>query len=356
MLAKRFLILLLVIGLSVLAVGCSDDDDDDDPAVDEFTVMTDAGDDYFTTYKTTGGSGVNVSIDQVFDWLTNSDPADDPFIVDWRTAELFAAGHIEGNDPSLTVNWNIADLDDHFDDLPTDRLIVNVCWTGHLASYATATMNLLAKDPDYAGIEAANLLFAMCSVTSDPNFIPQTTGWVDQIAQDEWVNALVTTTNDLTTTYDFPSLDTGYSNIADIIKARHDAAYGGGWAISADDVFGAPDDYFVINYWPTARYEDPGHIPGAYCIQPAPNNELTASGKLEYLPTDKTIVVYCYTGQTSTQVTAYLRLLGYDAKSLRFGMNGFAYQEMVDRGWAHYTEPTNDYSAIIKSTGTIASN
>jgi rhodanese-related sulfurtransferase len=38
------------------------------------------------------------------------------------------------------------------------------------------------------------------------------------------------------------------------------------------------------------------------------------------LPTDKTIIVYCYTGQTASQTTAILRLLGYDAYNLSGGM------------------------------------
>ena len=38
------------------------------------------------------------------------------------------------------------------------------------------------------------------------------------------------------------------------------------------------------------------------------------------LPTDKTIVVYCYSGQTAGQVVAGLRLSGFDAVSLRGGM------------------------------------
>lgn len=343
MLSNRFLILLLIIGLAVFAVGCSDDDDDDDPpAVDEFTVLTDAGDVYYTSYTTTGGMGVNVTIDQVFDWLTNSDTSDDPFLIDWRAAEDYQAAHIMG-----AVNWAIGDLDDHFDDLPQDQLIVNICYSGQNASYATATMNLLAQDPDYAGIEAVNLKFAMCAVTTDTDFIPKTDRWMGQVESDEWVNALETTPHTLTTEYDFPMIDTGYSNLSEIIEARFDdaLALGGGWGISADEVFSNSDNYFVVNYWPEDRYLDPGHVPGAYYM--APGGDLQQSAKLKYLPTDQTIVVYCYTGQTSAQVVAYLRLLGYDAKSLLYGTNGFAYDEMVSRGWPNYHEPTNDYSAII---------
>jgi hypothetical protein len=41
-------------------------------------------------------------------------------------------------------------------------------------------------------------------------------------------------------------------------------------------------------------------------------------------------VVYCYTGQTSAFTAAYLRILGYNAKSLLFGTNGMIYNEMLD--------------------------
>jgi rhodanese-related sulfurtransferase len=38
------------------------------------------------------------------------------------------------------------------------------------------------------------------------------------------------------------------------------------------------------------------------------------------IPSDKTVVVYCYTGQTAGQTVAALRMLGYDAVSLNGGM------------------------------------
>ena len=34
------------------------------------------------------------------------------------------------------------------------------------------------------------------------------------------------------------------------------------------------------------------------------------------------VITYCYTGQTSAVVTAWLQVLGYDAYSMTFGMNG----------------------------------
>ena len=52
---------------------------------------------------------------------------------------------------------------------------------------------------------------------------------------------------------------------------------------------------------------------------------------LKTLPTDKTIAVYCYTGQASSFMAAYLRLLGYDSKSLLYVTNGMIYDKCAEK-------------------------
>ncbi|MFA6234039.1 MAG: rhodanese-like domain-containing protein, partial [Bacteroidota bacterium] len=87
---------------------------------------------------------------------------------------------------------------------------------------------------------------------------------------------------------------------------------------------------YVINYWAEADYLALGHIPGSY--QYTPKADFKLSTFLKTLPTNKTIVVYCYTGQTSANVAAILRVMGYDAKSLAYGTNGLIWQRMKDNG------------------------
>jgi rhodanese-related sulfurtransferase len=48
------------------------------------------------------------------------------------------------------------------------------------------------------------------------------------------------------------------------------------------------------------------------------------------LSTEIPNVLYCYTGQTSAYASGYLRLLGYDARSLLFGTNGMVYDLMLE--------------------------
>ena len=54
--------------------------------------------------------------------------------------------------------------------------------------------------------------------------------------------------------------------------------------------------------------------------------------KFSDLPKDETFVVHCYSGQTAGQAVAILRLLGYDAVSLKSGMGTPA---TGGSGWAN---------------------
>lgn len=57
---------------------------------------------------------------------------------------------------------------------------------------------------------------------------------------------------------------------------------------------------------------------------------------LSTLPTNQTIVPFCFTGQHSAFVTAYLNIIGYDAKSLLYGANSFMNGEMITRDAKKY--------------------
>ena len=75
---------------------------------------------------------------------------------------------------------------------------------------------------------------------------------------------------------------------------------------------------FINNYFSETDYTGFGHITGAQRILPL----TLAGGEYTNLDADAKIVTYCYTGQTSAVITACLNVLGYDAYSLTFGMNG----------------------------------
>lgn len=245
----------------------------------------------------------------------------DVYIVDLRKAADFDAGHIPN-----AHNVELGDILTHLNnaDLSEIDKIAMVCYTGQTAGFATSLLRLMGYD------NAFSLKWGMSS-------------WNEEFAG-KWKNNLgnmyatqfTSDANIKAAEGELPKMSTGQEMGQDILEARvntlltspdegFDAA-----KISSQEVFSNPDNYYIINYWPEAHYEDPGHIPGA--IQYTPKQSLALNTSLKTLPTDKTVVVYCYTGQTSAFLTAYLRLLGYDAKSLVFGANGMIYDNMAEIG------------------------
>ncbi len=46
-----------------------------------------------------------------------------------------------------------------------------------------------------------------------------------------------------------------------------------------------------------------------------------------------TNIFYCYTGQTAGAAIAYLTVLGYDVKSIKFGFNNIYWSELPGHKW-----------------------
>lgn len=69
-----------------------------------------------------------------------------------------------------------------------------------------------------------------------------------------------------------------------------------------------------------------GHPKGAVYYDPA--NDFKASTYLLTLPVDRQIFVYSYNGQRSAYINAYLRLLGYNVRSIEFGGVSMFYNQL----------------------------
>jgi rhodanese-related sulfurtransferase len=299
---KKLILFLLSLTLVLFFAACSDDSTEPEEKVNEFDLVTAVGDVYLTDYTTPDGSPVNVSIGSVFTLLTDGNTSNDPYILDYRGAADFATGHITG-----AVNIALGDLMDHLEDIPDGKMVLNVCYTGQNASVATAVLNML-------GYDAQNLLYGMCSVTDNPNVISGTDKWKTQITGADEYTLNKDDAGAPPSRTGFPTLSTGKKTAEEIIMERFSTAASGWGKPFETDVLINKDNYFIVNYWSATDYATIGHIEGAY--QFTPNLSLQKAEDLELLPTDQPIVIYCWTGQTSAQVAAYLRILGYDAYSL----------------------------------------
>lgn len=243
------------------------------------------------------------------------------YIIDLRAAADFTAGHIDG-----AKNVTVAGLLDHIKTLNManyDRVVL-VCYTGQTSAFGTALMRLMGYDKVFS------LKFGMSSwaATFAENY------WKRNIGNAQAAAFVKTPSPPKNPVGSLPALNTGKTTGPEILEARVRELLNTGYAaatISHTTLFSNLSNYYIINYWPESQYLDPGHIPGA--IQYTPRVDLKSTTNLKTLPTDKTIVLYCYTGQTSSFVAAeYLRLLGYDAKSLLYGASALIYDQMVAKG------------------------
>jgi len=232
-----------------------------------------------------------------------ADDLNGKYIVDIRSAADFTKGHIAGAkniafgsllDEAVTAETNGQDM-------------VIVCYTGQTACYGVSLLRLAGYSNTQAlkwGMSGWNAQFDVWSTK------------IDNIAKDH-ANWSYETAPALSA-YGNPLVITDEESGADILMARIKTVLAeGAKTVSAADVLNAPENYFINNYFNENDYSAFGHIKGAYRILPL----TLANGAVSNLDPAAKICTYCYTGQTSAVVTAYLRVLGFDAHSVLFGMN-----------------------------------
>lgn len=314
---KLFNLLYLLIAASIMFfnVGCSSDDETPPvvpPAVNESEVLVqylEANTDFINTTAPAMITATDVNA------LIN-DPT--VAILDIRSATDFAAGHIQG-----AVNLTVANLLSYYqtNNLSTKSKVVVACYTGQTAGFGTGILRLAG----YTNV--FDLKWGMCSWSSP-------TSWNN--AKNNGQNNPITkqtTANAKNTAGSLPTLSTTKTTGSEILASRLATLSTEGFDAAKIDrttLYANLSNYYIVNYWSEADYNT-GHIEGA--IQYTPKADLKLSTFLKTLPTNKTIVVYCYTGQTSSQLVVFLRALGYDAKSLLFGANNLFYDTMPGTKW-----------------------
>jgi rhodanese-related sulfurtransferase len=301
------LIMLLFAMLMIVFTGCKDDPPP--VTVDYFDVMT--------TYMADNGMDLS---DITSEWIISADAVNTAgienfYIIDMRSADDFnTIGHIEGAHNTTLGNVLTEAAN-------ADKPILLVCYTGQTASHAHVALRLSGYT------DCKVLMFGMSSWNSACD------SWTANTANIGTGNANWSATNTIETTLTFsePDFTATASTGADILEERVTYMLGQGFkGVTSADVLATPTNYYINNYWAEADVNTYGHIVGAYRIK----EDLTlAADGFKHLDPDATVVTYCWTGQTSSLVTAYLTVLGYDAKSLKFGTNGMIYDALQAHKW-----------------------
>lgn len=228
------------------------------------------------------------------------------YIMDIRSSADFTAGHVAGAN-----NVAFANILTEAPKAGTKPILV-VCYTGQTACYATALLRL------YGYPRTQALKWGMSGWNSN-NAGPWNNAITGNIANGHTNWSYTAAPSKVV--YKDPSITSLSSDGLSILKSRVEEVVAAGFTpatVKGSDVLANPSGYFINNYFSETDYSSFGHIAGANRILPLNLGDDTYLG----LDNNAKVVVYCYTGQTSAVVTACLRVFGYDAYSLTFGMNG----------------------------------
>ena len=216
---------------------------------------------------------------------------EDMFILDVRQADAYATSHLKG---AVNAPYGAA-VAEALEHIPNDVTVYVNCYSGQTSSQVVALLRAAGK---YAvnissgfnnGISKTEGVDAYLETTV--NALPTET-----YAVDDAIEAAIAKYFTDATTGTFASFHFGVDKVKELVDAESTA-------------------YTILDVRQAADYAA-GHIAGAMNI-PFGKNMQTS---FNTIPKDKPVIVYCYSGQTASQVLGTLRLLGYEAYNMPGGM------------------------------------
>ena len=225
------------------------------------------------------------------------------FIVDLRKAEDYDKGHVRG---AVNIPWGIT-LSEAVEYIPQTGQVFVYCYSGQVASQATMLMNM-------AGIPARSVRYGFVrgirsvegfesTLVSQSAPLPKNKQTIDPLMK--------------------KAFETYFSDLGEPPFANN--------IVSASDAVAllASGDSQVV-FLDVRRYEDfaESHVPGAISLP----FESGMEEKFERIPSGRLVVVYCYSGQSSGQVVAALKVLGHRAVSVNSGIGTY---KTGSKGWSN---------------------
>lgn len=249
-------------------------------------------------------------------------------IMDIRSSSAYNTGHI-----TTSVLSSLSTI--VTDAAAATNPIVVVCSSGQTAGHAVIALRLSGYS------DATVLKFGISSWNADFD------GWTANCLNlgppsGNWVAAPGNIAAD--TDHGYPSISASATDGAGILAERVSAMLAGGFkAVVASTVLATPSAYYINNYWESTDVTTYGNITGARRINPMGIED----GMIAHNDHGATVVTYCWTGQTSSLVTAYLTVLGYDALSLKYGANNMIYDTLTAHKWGGSADYTYDSTPPI---------
>ncbi len=267
--------------------------------------------------------------------LDNTKAADALFVVDTREPADFARGHIPG-----AVNIPLQSLPqallDNTSGIPTDKEVVVASYWGNDGNMASLLINISRiTDPANPGSfpRSTALFGGMTAWSFDRLLVPSKTRFDDALGVVTVQKATETTAHPGADKGAFPAFaaftENGVVNkilvraklYLNSVPTQFDLQmYPKALADNLEDGNTANDPQ-IISVRSAPHYAG-GHIPGAINI---PYQQVAnLDNQTKFVDPSKPVAVYCYTGHTGSLSAMALGILGYNARDILWGMNGWS--------------------------------
>ena len=319
----NLLIKIFLVFVFIFSAGCLEDDDvltfsiDLDDSAKLIKYVEDNGD-----YPNSPEAPGLISADKLFSNLNNF------WIIDMRDSTLFVQGHIES--AINTTSENLMYIVDSLNSLLPSRKVILVSKNGQSSSYFTCILRIAGYKNVFNlkyGMASWNIVFAnewIQSLGTDPGIL----NYNNENYPKNELNSLPI--------IEFPS---GLKTIEEKIEYRIRSLLKIGFYEGTEFVSDLSEKFnkYLICYGQGRLYYAPRFIPPLQELghpikttwyNPDPLFDFRSTRDLQTLPKDKEIVIYSGDGQLSACIVAYLRYLGYDAKTVLFGANQLFYPRL----------------------------
>ena len=304
---KKLLLVLLIVSLSL--TGAFANGENESTATTQTAVNSHAVQDAVNTYF--GDMPANshiIKAPEVFEKITSGY---DMLLIDIRKPDAYAKGHLKG---AVNIPWGM-ELYNQLKYIPRDKDVYVNCYSGQTAGQAVMLLNA-------AGVSARSIKYGW-------NFgISKAAGYEKYTDTAEY--SLDTSKIQGTD----PAIDKAYKAYYEEFASLKGTPFASNIVSeeNAKKILDSGDSDVVFVSIRQAKDYAAGHIAGATNIPWGKGmNDMFAS-----LPGDKKIIIYCYSGQTAGQTVAGLKMLGYDAVSLKGGMGTKVNSKM---GWKNNGYP-----------------
>lgn len=257
------------------------DSEPDEPTVD---VLTEAAMRYFADFPEDRHM-INVP-----DLFAKMDAGEDMLIIDVRQPDAYAEGHLKG---AVNIPYGPS-VAEYLEKIPDDVMLYVNCYSGQTSSQVTALLAIAGK---YATNIQGGFNGGISKAEGYENYIETEVNELpdETYPVDESIVAAIAKYFEEATTGNFSSFNFPVDSLFELVDAES-------------------EDYTILSIRSAKDYDE-GHIAGAINIPFGKGMQ----EQFSEIPTDKPVVVYCYSGQTASQTIAVLRMLGYEAYNMPGG-------------------------------------